>query len=172
MKRTILSVVILLILAGVAFYINTNKAQSVEVKPLAGYRAPEFTIQDMNGNTLNLADLRGKPIFINFWASWCPPCRAEMPHIQAAYEKYGDQIQFVMINAIEQDTMEDIKAYLAEAKLTFPVYLDRKNLVNELYQVPGWPTSLFINKQGIIVERFSRPMTAEMTESLMQSILK
>lgn len=172
MKKSIISAAVLLILLGVAFYFNMNKAESVDVKPLAGYKAPEFTIQDMEGNTLHLADLKGKPVFINFWASWCPPCRAEMPHIQAAYEKYGDKIQFIMINTIEQDTMEDLKAYLAEAKLTFPIYLDEKSLVNQLYQVPGWPTSLFINKKGIIVDRLTRPMTAEMTESLMQSILK
>ncbi|MBE3554602.1 MAG: TlpA family protein disulfide reductase [Thermicanus sp.] len=172
MKRTIISFIILLALVGVTFYFNTIKTGSVEVKPVVGYQAPDFTIQDMEGNTLNLADLKGKPIFINFWASWCPPCRAEMPHIQAAYEKYGGQIQFVMINTIEADTLEDLKAYIGEAKLTFPVYLDKKNLVNDLYQVPGWPTSLFINKKGIIVERLTRPMTAEMTESLMQSILK
>lgn len=172
MTRTVISIVILALLVGVTLYFNLNKQGSTETRPEVGYQAPDFAITSMDGKELTLADLKGKPLFINFWASWCPPCRAEMPHIQAAYEKYGDRVEFVMVNTIETDTIEDIKAYMSEAQLTFPVYLDHKNVVNELYLVPGWPTSLFINNKGVIVDRLSRPMTAETTDALFQSILK
>ena len=89
--------------------------------------APSFPMEDSQGNTVQLSDFLGdKPVFLNFWASTCSPCKQEMPDIQALYEQYGDQIHFVLVNvgAAMNDTREKAENYLKEAGFTFPVYYD------------------------------------------------
>lgn len=177
MKRTVFSVVVLLVLVGVTIYFNFSKPESTsitnsEIKASKGYLAPNFTISDVEGNTVSLADFRGKPVFINFWASWCPPCIEEMPYIEEAYTKYKDEIAFLMINVIETDTMSDMQAFMQENNYTFPVQLDNKNLVTDLYQVFGFPTSFFIDKNGVVADKVAGGMSEPMLNLLLQNILK
>lgn len=116
--------------------------------------APSFPMEDAQGNTVQLSDFLGqKPIFLNFWASTCPPCKEEMPDIQALYEQYGDQIQFVLVNvgAAMNDTQEKAETYLQEEGFTFPVYYDVKYQAITAYGVNAFPTSFFIDAQGNLV---------------------
>lgn len=178
MRRTIVSVVILLALLSITLYLNLYKTESNEtkesneIKAKKGNHAPNFTLESLEGESITLSELKGKPIFINFWASWCDPCKLEMPHIQAAYDQYGDQIQFIMINAIEVDSLEDVQSYLNEAGLDFPVYPDHKDVVHQKYQVNGWPTSFFINRNGRIVEIVMGTMTKEKLNRSINMILE
>jgi cytochrome c biogenesis protein CcmG/thiol:disulfide interchange protein DsbE len=178
MRRTIVSVVILLALLSITLYLNLYKTESNEtnesneIKAKKGNQAPNFTLESLEGESITLSELKGKPIFINFWASWCDPCKLEMPHIQAAYDQYGDQIQFIMINAIEVDSLEDVHAYMNEAGLDFPVYPDHKDVVHQKYHVEGWPTSFFIDRNGRIAEIVIGPMTKENLDSLINMILE
>ncbi len=144
----------------------------LEVKAAKGFLAPNFTIMDLEGNKVNLADSKGKPVFINFWASWCDPCREEMPYIQDAYEKYNQEIEFLMINVIETDTLTKMEEFVEEFELTFPVLLDKKDAVSNLYRVNGYPTSFFINEQGVITEKVLGGMSKPMFNQLIQSLVK
>lgn len=116
--------------------------------------APSFPMEDAQGNTVQLSDFLGqKPVFLNFWASTCPPCKQEMPDIQALYEQYGDQIQFVLVNvgAAMNDTREKAESYLEEEGFTFPVYYDVDYQAITTYGINSFPFSFFIDDQGNVV---------------------
>ena len=116
--------------------------------------APSFPMEDAQGNMVQLSDFLGqKPVFLNFWASTCPPCKQEMPDIQALYEQYGDQIQFVLVNvgAAMNDTREKAESYLEEEGFTFPVYYDVDYQDITAYGINSFPFSFFIDSQGNVV---------------------
>lgn len=120
--------------------------------PQAGFLAPDFTLETITGEAVSLSALRGQPVIINFWASWCPPCRAEMPTLQAIYNDYKDQVAILAVNAASQDTLSDALAFLNEIGLTIPVLLDTDGTAQRLYIVASLPTTFFIDAHGVISE--------------------
>lgn len=130
---------------------NTNQPEntSSESKNLA----PNFTVYDMEGNEVNLTDFFGKPIIINFWASWCGPCKMEMPDFNEAYETYKDDIEFLMVNMTDgsRETIEVASSFIAESGYTFPVYYDTDYSAAITYSVSSLPTSYFLNAEGELV---------------------
>lgn len=126
---------------------NTTSAASAAAH--VGFRAPEFALPALDGSRVALGDLRGQVVLLNFWATWCVPCRAEMPEIQAAYQTQRDQDFIVLaINAAEDDNT--VAQFVQEFHLTFPTLLDRDGAVVRQYQVQALPTSLFIDRTGVI----------------------
>ena len=109
----------------------------------------DFTMTDKNGNTVKLSDYFGKPIVVNFWASWCYPCTSEMPHFEEAYKKYGDDIHFIMVNA--GDSYEDAYKFASKNNYTFPVYHDSTLSGTYAYGVSSIPRTLFISSNGELV---------------------
>lgn len=120
--------------------------------PQKGFTAPDFTLETTNGEMITLTSLRGKPVMLNFWASWCPPCRAEMPSIQTIFERYGDQVVFLGINATSQDSLTSAYQLIDELDLTFSILLDTSGTVGRAYRVFSLPTTFFIDRQGVIRE--------------------
>jgi cytochrome c biogenesis protein CcmG, thiol:disulfide interchange protein DsbE len=119
--------------------------------PREGFLAPDFTLQDAQGQTVRLSDLRGRPVLVNLWASWCPPCQAEMPDMQKAYEKYAPKgFTILAINTTYQDQKASALAFAAQRGLTFPVLFDMDGTVSHQYLVRAMPTSFFIDRQGVI----------------------
>ena len=108
--------------------------------------APGFTLKDLEGNAVSLSDYLGTPVMINFWATWCPPCRAEMPLIQEYQDKYGDEFVVLAVNGGE--TAQEVQAFVTEQGFDMVFLLDADFAVAELYQVRGFPTSIFINADG------------------------
>lgn len=174
MKRTWFSLGILAVLVGLTIYFNVTKANTNEVRAEEGYISPNFTIEDMEGNIVSLDDFKGKPVFINFWASWCGPCRDEMPFIDEAYQKYKDQIGFLMINEIETEKkkLSSVESFMQEFNLSFPVLLDRQSKVADLYKVYGYPTSYFINSNGTIIKMVPGGMFKSDFDKLIQILLQ
>jgi len=134
-----------------------------------GQRAPDFTAQTLDGRTVSLSDFRGAPVLVNFWATWCVPCRKEMPDFQIIYETYRDSgFQVVAVNNMEQ--AGTVAGFVEEYGLTFPVVLDPSGEINlGLYRtaIPGWPTSFLLDKDGVIVAYFPRSVEgAELVEAL------
>ena len=121
--------------------------------PQEGFLAPDFELVTLDGEMVCLSDLRGKAVLVNFWASWCPPCRSEMPAMQQVYDDYGPT-EFVVlaVNNTHQDRIDDAEAFVAEQGLTFPILLDTDGNASEKYQVRSLPTSFFIDPAGIIRE--------------------
>lgn len=134
--------------------------------PRQGFMAPDFTLETSAGETITLSELRGKVVLLNFWATWCPPCRAEMPAFERAYQKYGDQgFVVVAVNVTYQDDREDAIAFADEFGLTFPILFDMDGAVSEKYQSNALPTSYFIDQDGIIQEVV---VGGPMSEALLQ----
>ena len=111
---------------------------------------PDFTVVAGDGNPVSLSDFFGKPIILNFWASWCGPCKSEMPDFEEAYLEYGDEIQFLMVNLTDgsQETMEEAKAYIQDQGYTFPVYYDTQLDAAITYGASTIPMTFFIDKDG------------------------
>lgn len=121
--------------------------------PQVGFLAPDFTLETLGGQSVTLSDLRGQAVLLNFWASWCPPCQAEMPALQDVYADYADHGLVVLaVNATSQDTRTAIQAFLTEEGMTFPLPLDINGAVNTLYGVTSLPTTFFIGPDGVIRE--------------------
>lgn len=119
--------------------------------PREGFLAPDFTLDTLDGTKVTLSELRGKIVLINLWATWCPPCRAEMPALENAYKQYKDSGVVVLgLNVTNQDSEKDIPPFVDEFGLTFPILLDRDGSVSALYQLKGLPTTYFVNREGII----------------------
>lgn len=112
--------------------------------------APDFTVYDGEGNEIKLSEFIGKPVILNFWASWCGPCQMEMPDFNEAYADYGEEIQFLMVNMTDgsQETLETAKAFVEESGYTFPVYYDTDMDAAMTYGVTSLPTTFFINAEG------------------------
>lgn len=112
--------------------------------------APDFTVYDLEGNEVNLTDFFGKPIIVNFWASWCGPCQMEMPDFDKAYASYKDEIEFLMVNMTDgsRETLEKASSFIAESGYTFPVYYDTDYSAAITYSVSSLPTTYFIDAEG------------------------
>ncbi|MFC4767402.1 TlpA family protein disulfide reductase [Effusibacillus consociatus] len=134
---------------------SQNKEQQPQVAslPRPGYNAPDFTLTDLNGQQVKLSELKGKKILINFWASWCPPCKAEMPDLVEMSQKYKDQIAFYGVNLTVTDNEEDAKNFVREYKIQFPTLMDRDGRVGKQYQVMAIPVTITIDENGMIVDR-------------------
>ncbi len=150
---------------------NNEESKSVneenpEIKEgiFVGDRAPDFTILDREGNEISLSNFKGKPIFLNFWASWCPPCVEEMPYIQNIYNTYKDKDVVVLainVTAAEKNGEKDTNEFLEKNNYTFPVLLDIEGEAASTYGIRYFPTSYFIDENGIIVNTVVGGMTKE-----------
>lgn len=116
-------------------------------------KAPDFTVLDAEGNAVKLSELFGKPIVLNFWASWCPPCKGEMPEFNKVYEEVGRDITFMMVDLVDgqRETKEKGAEYVKGQGFTFPVYFDTKQDAARKYGIASIPTTIFIDKDGYIV---------------------
>ncbi len=113
--------------------------------------APDFQLENLNGDMVQLNALRGRPVLLNFWATWCNPCRYEMPFLQALYEETRDDENGLVILAVDtRENRSKVEQFISEAGFTFPVLLDTDAQVSTLYRIRAFPTTFFINKDGII----------------------
>lgn len=135
-----------------------------------GQVAPDFTLNTLDGDVVQLSDYKGKKVIINFWATWCPPCKAEMPHMQNFYETYGDDVEILAVNLTDKDSgLERIQQFVTDYELTFPIPLDEDGEIGTTYQAITIPTSYILTTEGTIQHKIVGPMDESMMEQLIQS---
>ena len=115
--------------------------------------APDFTFYDAEGKAFKLSDFRGKPVVLNFWASWCPPCQMEMPDFETQYKEAGEEVRFLMVNVTDnqRETVEGAAAFIEEKGYTFPVYYDTAQEGARTYQAYSIPRTFFIDAEGYLI---------------------
>jgi thiol-disulfide isomerase/thioredoxin len=148
---------LILLLAGFWIWISAVKPGSTTngliPAPRPGFLAPDFHSLDINNLPVTLSEMKGRPVLLNFWASWCSPCKAEMPAMQRVYADFENQGFIILaVNATQQDNVEDVVAFIHEYQLSFPIVFDTDGTVSRLYAVNALPTSFFIDADGIIRE--------------------
>jgi len=141
--------------------------------PQTGFLAPDFTLETLEGQSITLSDLRGQAVLVNIWASWCLPCRAEMPAMERIYQEYKEAgFVILAVHATNQDSVAGAQTFAAEYELTFPILLDRDGAVGEQYQVTALPSSFFILPDGSIEEVvFGGPMAEALLRTRVETLL-
>ena len=138
--------------------------------PVAGEMAPDFEILHPDGRRTRLSDLRGRPVIINFWASWCGPCRVEMPELVRVYEAHREA--GLTILAVNLEEPEDrIQAFAQEFRIPFPVLRDPEGRLADRYQIHSLPSSIFIGRDGVIAARWIGLLTPSLLEKHLRRIL-
>jgi thiol-disulfide isomerase/thioredoxin len=140
---------------------NFNSNNNDVDQNISGQVAKDFTVIDVNGKEVSLSDFKGKPVVVNFWASWCPPCKEEMPYFNELYKELGDEVQFMMVDLVDgsRETVDAAKAFIKENGYEFPVYFDTDQEAAIAYGIYSIPTSIFIDAEGKIVRSITGSMT-------------
>jgi cytochrome c biogenesis protein CcmG/thiol:disulfide interchange protein DsbE len=170
---------LLILIAGAAWMVlsadNSGASTAGNIPaPQAGFSAPDFTLMTPSGKSYTLSKLRGQAVLVNLWATWCPPCRAEMPTIEKMYQEYKDQGFIVLaVDMTYQDDPFAVVPFTKEFGLTFPILLEETGDVAAAYQLRSLPSSFFINRTGIISEVvIGGPMSEALLRTRIEEILK
>jgi peroxiredoxin len=170
--------IIVTIAAGVSWIVFSRSvvgatsaaSAGLEPAPVAGHPAPDFELLTPEGDALRLSDHFGQPVIVNFWATWCGPCRAEFPEFQEAAVDNADSLVIIGVNSTSADQAENVPAFIEEFGITFPIVLDEAGDVVDAYRVLGLPTTIFIDSNGVINEVFTGPLNKAYIESKIEEL--
>lgn len=151
---------------------NTASTKTVDIGLQEGNKAPDFQLKMVNGTDVKLSDLQGKKVILNFWATWCPPCKAEIPHMQDFYESRDKtEVEILAINLTSTEKNPGkVKEFVKDRNVTFPVLLDQDGYIGDQYQAITIPTSYLIDSQGIVRKKIVGPMDKAMVEQLIENV--
>ncbi len=174
----IVAFVVILILSIVMYDVysdslTSNSEDYVQTVSVAGGTAADFTMTDETGQEVKLSDFEDAPVVLHFWTSWCNFCIDELPYFQSAFHEYGEEIQFLMVNAVASEReSEDGKNFINESEYTFPVYYEMNGEAKTLYGLCGFPATVFIDKDGKIIQMKLSEMSEEELYSNLDRLLK
>jgi peroxiredoxin len=185
MRKNLLAIIVILGLVayGAYDYFNKNAVNTAESGEalneelergiIKGKLAPDFELNDLEGNPVSLSDLRGKIVMVNFWATWCPPCRIEMPHMQKFYEEHQskDDVVILGVNLTPtEEKLDAIRTFVDDQGLTFPIVLDPDGDVMQTYQVMAYPTTYILDTKGVIREKFQGAINYDIMKEAVSQI--
>ncbi|QDX93731.1 thiol-disulfide oxidoreductase ResA [Brevibacillus laterosporus] len=167
-KRTSMRVAILgVLLVALVFAVYTSFAKPNEIKK--GDKAPNFSLQSLEGQPMTLADLKGKGVILNFWGSWCEPCRNEMPDLEKVWLANKDQnIVIVGVNVGESEVSAE--QFVRQVKTTFPILMDKQKEVTKVYNIGKMPTTFYIDQDGIVRDIMFGQMNEKSINSMLEKI--
>jgi peroxiredoxin len=152
----------------------TTASYNAPPSPRIGFAAPDFTLDTLEGGSITLSDLRGRPVMLNIWASWCLPCRTEMPAIQRVHQRLAEEgLVVIGLNATSQDGEAAARRFAQEFGLTFPIAFDRDGSASAQYELMGLPSTYFIDRQGIVRDVIiGGPMSEAVMLAKIEELLK
>jgi len=134
---------------------SADAVKSSESETVSSYpKAPDFTLKDLNGNDVKLSDYDGKLVFVNFWATWCPPCRAEIPGFIKMYDQYKDQGLEILGISTDREGKSVVQPFVDKNKVNYPILLFNMDVINAYGGITGIPTTFIVNQKGEIVNKF------------------
>ena len=145
----------ILLCLGVQFY--PLAMEKIFASQLVGQEAPNFTLTTLDGKEVTMSELQGKPVVVNFWATWCPSCVRELAEVQAAYHQHLDEIHFLTVSV--DHNLDTVESFATERGLDFPILFDEDGKVSGLYRVRGIPVTVFISSEGVMVKRHIGSLT-------------
>lgn len=135
-------------------------------------KAPDFNLKDQYGVVHSLENYKGKVIFLNFWATWCPPCKKEMPDVESIYKEYGENKKDVVILGVNSEKENEVKKFLKDRGYTFPTVIDENSEVMRKYFIQAFPTSFVIDKEGNVYGYVMGGLTKEQIKQVIEEVLK
>ncbi|MGG4489049.1 redoxin domain-containing protein [Metabacillus idriensis] len=166
--KRILAICLLVFLAGYAVWFAILPKEPKEGLEI-GNKPPQFELEMLGGENVQLDDLKGKKVMVNFWATWCPPCEAEMPEMQKLQNEYPDDLVVLAVNMTNAEkSREDVESFISKRNLTFPVALDKDGRVSVQYEVYSYPTTYFLDEEGNIMNISRGAMTKETMEKMLE----
>ena len=137
-----------------------------------GDMAPDFTLTTVDGKKVQLSELKGKKVIVNFWATWCPPCKAEMPHMQNYYDEFSqdENVEILAVNLTSGDKVESVQNFVKDYGLTFPIPMDEEGMVGQTYEAITIPTSYMIDSNGRIQNKIVGPMDENMIKEFVSNL--
>lgn len=167
--RTVVRVAILGVLVSALVFALYSSLKSDEVVKV-GDKAPNFELASIDGKEVKLSDLRGKTVVLNFWASWCIPCKTEMPALVKKYKEYKDKgVEVLGVNIAESDIV--VKQFADQTNIKFPLMLDPDREITKLYNIGPIPTTFFIDKDGRVVAKVQNQMNEQMIDEYIKKAM-
>lgn len=148
-----IAIILLILLSTNLSGCNPPQQTSTAGSPAVGQTAPDFTLNDLAGKPVSLDALRGKVVIVNFWATWCPPCRAEMPSMELLHRELADEGLVMLAVNVERDGRQTVPKFLAASPHSFPILIDEKEEIQKRYGVYKFPESYVIRKDGVIDDK-------------------
>jgi peroxiredoxin len=168
-RLVIRSIILLLLGAAVVYTLYANFTKDTKQKVAVGAQAPDFALVDMQGKKHQLSDYRGQGVFLNFWGTWCPPCKKEMPYINNQYHQYKDKGVQVLTVDIQESELA-VNQFAERLKLDFPIMIDTDKEVMSTYGIDPLPATFLIDKNGEVVEYYTGELTEEKVREFMEKI--
>ena len=173
----ILSFIVFIALAVWGYKYLTTKYSPTEIEQLEDsndMKTIDFEVLNSNKEKVKLSEFYGKPIVVNFWATWCGPCRNELPEFDEAYKKYNRQVEFLMVNLTDgySETVESVEKFIKDNKYEFPVYFDTEYSASNAYSIYSIPRTLFIDEDGNILSSYVGMMDEELLEKYINRLIK
>ncbi|MFZ1978526.1 MAG: TlpA disulfide reductase family protein [Bacteroidota bacterium] len=134
-------------------------------------KAPNFSLKTSDGKTIELSKFKGKAVVLNFWATWCPPCKQEIPDLIQVYKKYKERGLIIIGISIDQEGWDIVKPFIKETKIPYPVVLGNQDVVQDYGNFDGIPATFFIDSNGIIIDHQIGMLTKEIFETKVKAIL-
>lgn len=169
-RQQIIRTAILAVLSIAIIYTIVSNVTKDEDIVKVGDKAPDFELVDLDGNTHRLSDYEGEGVFLNFWGTWCEPCKDEMPHMEKYSKEFKDQgVNVLAVNIAESDLK--VQSFANTYGLTFPIVIDKANSVRDAYNVRPLPTTFLVGPDGKVKKIIQQEMSEEQIKSYMESIM-